>query len=67
MKYLAISAVALSLSMPAAGCGDSGTGDEGFPVPDIQGQKQKARDASDKAEQKQKEIEDNLRQMEEGP
>lgn len=53
--------------MPAAGCGDSGTGDEGFPVPDIQGQKQKARDASDKAEQKQKEIEDNLRQMEEGP
>jgi len=69
-KSIAIFTIVLSLSFPVIGCGDSdnGNGDSSnFPVPDIKGQKQKARDTADKAEQKQQEIEDNLKDIEEGP
>ncbi|MHB9112308.1 MAG: hypothetical protein ACYC4D_06735 [Thermoleophilia bacterium] len=69
-KILAVTSIALTFSLPAAACGDSGSGGDNpgnFLVPDYEGQKQKAKDAADKAEQKQQEIEDNLRQMEEGP
>jgi len=69
-KKITIFTIVLSLSLPVIGCGDSDNGNGGssnFPVPDIEGQKQKALDAADKAEQKQKEIEDNLKDIEVAP
>jgi hypothetical protein len=70
LRILAISVIAAIFSLPITACGDSGNGGDNpdnYLVPDYEGQKQKANDAADTAEQKQKEIEENLRQMEEGP
>jgi hypothetical protein len=66
LKALVVVSLASTLIF-AAGCGgDSGSGGEdpgnGL-VPDYPGQIQKAKDASDKAEQKQQEIEDSLNQV----
>ncbi|MBI5869777.1 MAG: hypothetical protein HZB44_02290 [Actinobacteria bacterium] len=71
LRTLAVIAIALSFSLPALACGgDSGSGGDNpgnYLVPDYEGQKQKANDAAEKAEQKQQEIEESLKQMEEGP
>lgn len=70
MRILAVTVIAVTFSLLITACGDSENGGDNpgnYLVPDYEGQKQKANDAADKAEQKQKEIEENLRQIEEGP
>lgn len=70
-RIISVMAIALTFSLPALACGDdSGSGGDNpgkYLVPDYEGQMQKANDAADKAEQKQQEIEEGLKQMEEGP
>ena len=77
-RWLIALTLAAALSFGAAGCGSSsyGSGDgsngggddpaNGL-VPDYQTPVRKAQDASDLANQKQKEAEENVRQMEAGP
>lgn len=69
--FLTLAALIASLSMSSASCGgNADTGDDGpdnFLVPDYERQTQKARDAADSVEQKQQEIEDDIRTMQEGP